>query len=411
MSKDTLAQLVQRLESTELELAATQLQVRALQAMPRARSRRDAIVVLLGLVLLFTMTRALSTYAQGGGAQVLTVKAPFRVVDANNKVLMKVEAISGTADMTIGDPASGGVTLGVGKSGSGYVSTRTSVGQDGVNIGQYRGAGMGVYLVGPDGQTLEGGLYLGSKNKGHLLVGDVKGGGISAGPGDSGTGYLVVRTAVGKTGIDMGELNGRPMSVGVFGTSGQELVSLKTDEKGGSVEVMNPTGVGLVSLRTDPTGGSVLVSNPKGMGVGALLARESGGRIALTGPAGGKTAVGLSVEASGGKVRVFPQEGGSAQAELTAEATGGGAVTVYTTAGEAVGMLQATSAGAGKLGDRQGQADLRRSRGAPQRRRHRPRGAAGRQSPRGSGNRDGHHGEEGALTASGGIIKDLNALS
>ncbi len=217
MSNDTLAKLVQRLESTERELAATQLQVRALQAMPRSRSRHDAIVVLLGLVLLFTMSRALGTYAQGGGAQVLTVKAPFRVVDANNKVLLKVEANAGTADVTIGDPTSGGVTLGVGKSGSGYVSTRTSAGRDGVNIGQYLGSGMGVYVVGTDGQTLEGALYLDSKKlKGHLLVGDVKAGGLSGGPGDSGTGYLVVRHANGKAGIDMGEREGRPMALGVF---------------------------------------------------------------------------------------------------------------------------------------------------------------------------------------------------
>jgi len=350
MSNDTLTKLLQRLERTERELAATQLQVRALQAQatPRWRSRRDAIALLLGLVLMFTVSRALDTHAQTSGLQVVTVKAPFQVMDATGKkVLMKVDA-SGSGYVTIGDPAGGGLNLGVGTSGVGFLNVRSASGKDGVAIGQYRGAGMGVYLVGPDGQTLEGGLYLESKNKGHLLVGDVKGGGLSAGPGDSGTGYLTVRTATGKTGIDMGELNGRPMAVGVFDSSGQELVSLRTDQKGGSVEVMNPTGVKLVSLRADETGGSVLVSNPRGMGVGALLAREGGGRVALTGPAGGKTAVGLSVEASGGKVRVFPQDGGSAQAELTAEATGG-AFTVYTTAGEAVGMLQATSAGAGKL--------------------------------------------------------------
>src|SRR4029079_14897486 len=81
MSNDTLARLVQRLEGTERELAATQLQVRALQAMPRSRSRLDPVALMLGLVLTFTVTRPLDSHAQAG-LQALTVKAPFIVMDA-----------------------------------------------------------------------------------------------------------------------------------------------------------------------------------------------------------------------------------------------------------------------------------------------------------------------------------------
>ena len=351
MPNDTLTELAQRLDRTQRELEATRLEVRALQAQatPRSRARRQTIALLLGLALMFTVSRALDTHAQTSSLQVLTVKAPFQVMDATGKkVLMKVDA-SGSGYLTIGDPAGGGLTVGVGTSGVGYLNVRSAIGKDGVAIGQYRGAGMGVYVVGPDGQTVEGSLALSASNKGRLLVGDAKSGGVDAGAGSSRSGFLVVRGDNGKAGIDMGQLNGRPMAVGIFGASGKELVSMRTDEKGGSVEVMNATGVKLGSLKADETGGSVQVSNPTGTGVGGLLGRESGGRIALTGPAGGKTAVGLSVEASGGKVRVFPQNGGPAQAELTAETTGGGAVTVYSTAGEPVGLLQATSTGAGRL--------------------------------------------------------------
>jgi len=168
---------------------------------------------------------------------------------------------------------------------------------------------------------------LSDSDKGALWVGDDNAGGAHIGVGNSGAGYLTVRRAEGKMGVAMGQLDGRPMSVGVFGENAKELASLRADTKGGSVLLMNPTGVS----------------------VAGVLGGDTGGSVALTGPAGGKSAVSLSVDATGGKVRVFPQGGGSAQAELTAEATGGGAVTVYSTAGEPVGLLHATSTGAGRF--------------------------------------------------------------
>ena len=329
MSNDTLTELVLRLESTERELAATQLRVRALQAqaMPRSRSRHDAIVVLLGLVLLFSVSRALDTHAQTAPPEVLTVKAPFQVVDASGKVVMRLDATAGGPRLTIGNPSAGGVTLAVTPSGVGGISVRTATGTEGVAIGQYRGGAMGVHLVGADNQTVKGSLELGSSGEGLLNIGDEKAGGALIGVGKDGGGYVIVRRPDATMGIGVGQLLGRPMSVAVFADNAKELASLRAGPKGGSVQVMNLAGTG----------------------VGGLLAGEGGGRIALTGPAGGKTAVGLSVEPSGGKVRVFPQDGGAAVAELTAEATGGGAVTVYTIAGEPVAMLQATSTGAGRF--------------------------------------------------------------
>jgi hypothetical protein len=186
---------------------------------------------------------------------------------------------------------------------------------------------MGVRVLGADGQTVQAGLVLDGSGDGGLAIGDEnKGGGAYVGVGRSGAGYVNVFRADSKLGIALGQFEGRPMSVGIFGDNAKELVSLRTDAKGGVVKVMNPSGAG----------------------VGALLGGDNGGTVALTGPAGGKSAVSLSVEPSGGKVRVFPAGGGPAQAELTAEASGG-AVTVYTTAGEAVGLLHSTSVGAGRF--------------------------------------------------------------
>jgi hypothetical protein len=247
-----------------------------------------------------------ATKAQGAGPQVLTVKAPFQVVDAAGKVILKVD----NAGLSIANKS----------------------GNPGVVIGPYKGARMGVFLLGPDGQTIAGRLALDQSDLGRLQVGrgDDGSGGVDVGVGSSsGAGFVMVRTPAGKDGVALGVYRGAPMGVSVIGPDGQSVeASLATGQKGGSVKVMNPAGVPMA----------------------ALLAGDTGGGLALTGPAGGKSAVSLSVESSGGKVRVFPQAGGSVQAELAAASdAGGGAVNVYNGQGEAVGWLEATSGGNGQF--------------------------------------------------------------
>ncbi len=261
--------------------------------------------------------------------QPLTVKAPFQVVDAGGKVIVRAEVQESQPLFTVGGTtASGGVALGVGTvSGAGFVSVSTRDGKVGTQVGQFRGAGMGVHILGPDGQTMEAVLALnGTTGKGRLTIGDESKGGATLGQGTLGGGFASVRRADGKLGISLGQLDGRPMGVDVFGDSGKELVSMRTDSKGGTVRVMTPTGVA----------------------VAALLAGENGGGVALTGPSGGKSAVSIGVEPSGGKVRVFPAGGGSAHAELTAEPSGG-AVTLYSSSGVPSAVLSTGKSGAGAL--------------------------------------------------------------
>jgi hypothetical protein len=330
MSDDRLRNLEQRLATAEHDVEILREQLRAMDARrrPRSRMRRDGILGLLGAsLLMFAVTRAINTEAQSVDPQVLTVKAPFQVVDAGGRVILKAEVRTGQSQLTVGNLASGGTTLGVGASGAGFLSVRTATGTEGLALGQYRGEPMGVRVIGPDGESVEGSLALDAANKGQLTVGDLQTGGTSVGVGKSGAGFVIVRRGDGKNGIALGQLEGRPMSVGVFGENAKELVTLGTGQKGGSVKVMTSTGAA----------------------VAALLAGDTGGGVALTGPAGGKSAVSLSVEPTGGKVKVFPQGGGSAQAELTAGPSGGGTVNVYNGAGEAVVWLEATSKGEGRL--------------------------------------------------------------
>jgi hypothetical protein len=209
-------------------------------------------------LLLFVVTQPISTEAQGAAAAGLTVKAPLQVVDASGKVLMKVDAPGGGAQLTVGDLDKGGTQFGVGRSGAGF---------------------------------------------------------------------MLLRRVDGKIGIVLGQLDQRPMSLGVFGDSGKELLTLGTGQKGGSVKVMAASGTP----------------------VAALLAGDTGGGLALTGPSGGKSAVSLSVSSTGGNVRVFPQAGGSTQAELTAGPSGGGTVNVYNKGGEPVVWMEATSQDQGRL--------------------------------------------------------------
>ncbi len=314
---DRLTELERRLARAEQETERARAQILVLQAgAGRSRLRRDGVLMVLGLGLLLSASRVLDTQAQSSQPQVLTAKAPFRVVDAGGNALLTVDAAEGTPTLVIGNPAAGGETFGVGKSGAGFMTVRTSTGKVGTALGQYQDGGMGVYVLAPDGVAVAGSLALDVSTKGRLRVGDDQTGGASIGVGKSGAGFLVVRRPDGRTGVDVGQLEGRPMAVSVFGDNQKELVSLRTDQKGGSVQVMTATGTT----------------------VGGLLASDSGGGLALTGPAGGKSAVSLSVSGYGGAVRVFPQGGGTAQAEFTTSAAGG-AIAAYNGTGAPIAMV------------------------------------------------------------------------
>ena len=336
MSDDRMARLEQRLAIAERDAEVMREQLRVMvehrQSVPRAR-RGGIVGLLTAPLLLMAAGQPMNTEAQvprspaaATSPEVLTVKAPFQVVDAGGRVVMKVEVNDGRPRLTVGDPASGGSALGVGASGAGFAVVRTATGTDGVALGAYRGEPIGVRVIGPDGKNVEGALALSKIDQGSLTLGMPDKGGMQLGTGKSGTGFMVLRRQSGEPGISMGLLDGRPLAVSIFGENAKELVTLETSQKGGSMKVSTSAGVP----------------------VAAVFAGEDGRGIALTGAAGGSSAVSLRVEPEGGRVRVFAKGGGSTRAELFAGKSGG-EVNVYNRSGEAVIWLEGTSQDQGRL--------------------------------------------------------------
>ena len=58
-------------------------------------------------------------------------------------------------ELQVGHAEEGSVKLGVGPSGAGFVSVRTTAGKTGVGLGVFQNAPMGVYVLNPDGQQIE----------------------------------------------------------------------------------------------------------------------------------------------------------------------------------------------------------------------------------------------------------------
>jgi hypothetical protein len=183
------------------------------------------------------------TKAQGSGRpaspQVLTLKAPFKVLDASGKkVILDVEGSANTATLTVGDPASGSVLIGIGSSGSGAVIVRRSDGQKGAALGTYQDRGMGVHVFATNGQAIAGSLALDEDNRGQLQVGPAEEGSVKIGVGPSGAGFVAVRTTAGKTGVGLGVFRNAPMGVYVLNPDGQQIeASMTTSQEGGSFRV------------------------------------------------------------------------------------------------------------------------------------------------------------------------------
>ena len=226
---------------------------------------------------------AQSTKAPGAG-QVLTVKAPFRVLDASGKkVILDVGGPVNNATLTVGDPNSGGVTLGIGSSGSGAVIVRGSNGVRGAALGNSKGAGMGVHVFASDGEAIVGSLTLDEKNRGHLQVGRENEGSVEAGLGPAGAGFVRVGTPTGKTGIGLGVYGSSPMGVYVLKPDGQNIdASLTTTQEGG-VFRLNASGKQAVQIDKSflvfySEGGSPLsLFGTKDRGKGYMELNNSGG--------------------------------------------------------------------------------------------------------------------------------------
>jgi hypothetical protein len=85
------------------------------------------------------------------GPQVLTVRAPFRVVDARGKTVMDVDVEKDNSpSLQVGNPTSGAVTVGA-LNGSGAVIVYRSGGKRAAGLGSYQGS-LGVHVFAGDGE-------------------------------------------------------------------------------------------------------------------------------------------------------------------------------------------------------------------------------------------------------------------
>ncbi|MEZ5288670.1 MAG: hypothetical protein R2712_28455 [Vicinamibacterales bacterium] len=253
--------------------------------------------------------------------------APFRITDRAGKSVLSVDAApDGSINVIIGDAAAGATTLGVGKSGAGFLALNSAKGTTVAGLGQYAGGPMGLRLFGPDGSTVQAAVMLDDDNRGRLQLGEARSGSVQAGVGSSGAGFLLVRPPDGSIGAFIGQYQKARMSVSVMGTGELPGATMFVDALGGNMRVMNPQGT--------PVGG--------------LFSEEEGGGLVLTGPAGGQSVVDLGIRDSGGSVRVFSVGGSPARAALEADAKTGH-FTTYNSEGRPVVTATSMPGGSGRF--------------------------------------------------------------
>ncbi|MBC7991018.1 MAG: hypothetical protein H7Y19_15755 [Luteimonas sp.] len=230
--------------------------------------------------------------------QARTITAPFTVVDARDRVLMRVDAGAGT-----------GATLSVGGGDGGLIALDTSNAVASVRVSA--GSSAQATLLSSNGQA-------------GVLVGSTK--------------------PMAFIGVD-----GNDPTVTVNNINGDAVVGMTADKDGGRIDVLDPAGTHTAArMSSSASGGSLRAFDSEGNAVAGMLGGKDGGRLALTGTGGGKTAVSLSVAEEGGVVRVFPSEGGKTRAELAATSSGG-ALNLFDTAGANAASIDVDEGKAGHL--------------------------------------------------------------
>ncbi|HXS77258.1 MAG TPA: FlxA-like family protein [Terracidiphilus sp.] len=293
-----LSALDRRVKSLEDAASAAAAADQVKQEPASAGSKPDATTLEARIAQLEAEVRSLqSQEAAAGGSQptksqgppslsasqVLTVRAPFKVLDAGGrKVLLEVGGSSNNATLTIGDPTSGSILIGVGSSGSGAVVVRGSDGKKGAALGNYQGS-MGVHVFASDGEAIEGSLALDEEHRGQLQVGPADQGSVKLGVGPSGAGFVSVRTTAGKTGVGLGVFQNAPMGVYVLNPDGQRIeASMTTSQEGGNFR-LNTNGKQAVQIDKSSivfyadSGSPLSLFGTKERGKGYMELNDSGG--------------------------------------------------------------------------------------------------------------------------------------
>jgi hypothetical protein len=280
-----------RLELAEhlFKIVALEVQVKELQ------EDKEAMEKIIGqhrseLAALRNDVNALK--AKPGETPTLTLKAPFVVIGNGGRELLRVN-----------DDASG-ARLAAPFRVTSNNQPRLEVSSTGLNArGIFRvdkEAGGEVARIAPtaDGVT--------------FTVGERSGGGINAGVGSSGNGYLVLKAAGGKPAIDMGRPDGTPMGVYVLAPDGVNVrASLGLDEnQKGRLRVGDPKGPRgvLGATKSGAMSFGLFDTESSDFRVGMLAAPDE----TFVRVKGQKNSVHLNTSAEGAAVHIFNSSGNSA---------------------------------------------------------------------------------------------------
>ena len=354
--------IVARLDTLASDLRQAQREIDALR---RRRGRPSAWSVAV-LLTVATSTFGLGLSAQGRPLQTGDFWAPFHIFGDDRGLVLRAQGHAGRPSVEIGPANGGGITLGVDNTGAGFLAVRGEGGRYSAIIDS-----KGLKIMNADGVAAAAHLGIDSVRRPLLRLGDDKTGGVDAGAGASGTGFLIVRTAKGQPGIALGERDKTPLAVTVLDASGTGTVAqlgadgsgggrLVVRGEGGAVATLGPSQLGQVGLTmggenkapgatfgllSDGSGQAVLSDESGEVVVGAFKADPIG--LRLFDQAGGER---VTVAARNGIGVVSVRNAQStAVAGITTLAEGGGAVVVANSAGATLAQMGTTTDGRGEI--------------------------------------------------------------
>ena len=331
-----------RLDALTSALHQAQCEIEALQR----RRRRPSPWTVAVLLIVAAGTFGLGISAQSN-LQTGSFWAPFEVFGDGRMTVLRVEDVGdGHPMINIGRLNAGGITLGVDKSGNGFIAVR--------DVNGYYSAmtdHTGIQIMSADRKTAAVTLGLDEARKQPLLrLGDNTTGGVDAGTGASGTGFVILRSGNGQPGISIGQRDKTPLGITVHDASGANSVAqLGADGAGGGRLMVRGEGSSVATLGPSQLGriGLTMGTNDKAPGATFGLLSDGTGQAVLTDDGGGEVVVGGYKAAAVG-MRLFDSSGGE-RVTIAAGEKGAFAVKVSGTGQAPVASLGEASIGGGAV--------------------------------------------------------------
>jgi hypothetical protein len=283
--KDDVTGLKNEVGRLSSELAALRAEVRALGTKP---GERPTLTVRAPFAVVDATGRELLKVSDDASGAKIT--APFRVTSndrpilemtdpglkmrgsltvnnsaGNPAALLESDSVGG-AILTVGDSfrKAGAVTIGAAGGNDGFVGLATRAGKNGVLIGTPEERGMGVYVLGEDGDKVQASLGLDDGKKGIVRIGDQAAPHATLGHTKSGGVSFALYDGPGPD-FRVGLLAAPDMSFVRLNKS-KNAIHLNVDgNDGGAVHLFNAFGNAAASLQSTPNGyGRLSIGNVSG---------------------------------------------------------------------------------------------------------------------------------------------------